>query len=75
MILLIDDSPEVREVLALHPAAIMFTMSGADEDYQEATRMAEARRGFRKPVELEELLVAVREAVEYSPQPEMTNHG
>ncbi|MGH9867492.1 MAG: hypothetical protein ACREAA_04915 [Candidatus Polarisedimenticolia bacterium] len=42
--------------------AVIFTMSGADEDYQEVAGMLGAKRGFRKPVALGELIAAVRGA-------------
>jgi CheY-like chemotaxis protein len=54
-----DGIETVREILAIDPAAVIFTMSGADEDYQEVTRMLGARRGFRKPIVLKELIAAV----------------
>jgi CheY-like chemotaxis protein len=54
-----DGIETVREILAIDPGAIVFTMSGADDDYQEVARMLGARRGFRKPVILEELMRAL----------------
>ena len=42
-------------------------MSGADEDYQEVARMVGARRGFRKPVRVAELIAIVREVVVLPP--------
>jgi hypothetical protein len=35
-------------------------MSGADDDYQEVARMLGARRGFRKPVHVGDILAALR---------------
>ena len=58
-----DGIETVREILAIDPAAVIFTMSGADEDYQEVARMLGARRGFRKPVKIAQLSGAVREAL------------
>jgi len=55
-----DGIETVREILAIDPAAVIFTMSGAEDDYQEVARMLGAKRGFRKPVVLEALLEAVR---------------
>jgi two-component system, chemotaxis family, chemotaxis protein CheY len=54
-----DGIETVREILAIDPAALVFTMSGADEDYQEVARMLGAKRGFRKPVELRSLVEAM----------------
>jgi two-component system, OmpR family, KDP operon response regulator KdpE len=51
-----DGIETVREILAIDPAAVVFTMSGADDDYQEVARMLGARRGFRKPVVITEML-------------------
>jgi two-component system, chemotaxis family, chemotaxis protein CheY len=56
-----DGIETVREILAIDPAAVIFTMSGADDDYQEVARMLGARRGFRKPVVIEEVLVVFKE--------------
>jgi hypothetical protein len=53
----------VREILAIDAAAVVFTMSGADDDYQEVARMLGARRGFRKPVRITDMLAAVREVL------------
>ncbi|MGH9870601.1 MAG: hypothetical protein ACREAA_20885 [Candidatus Polarisedimenticolia bacterium] len=39
-----DGIETVREILAIDPAAVIFTMSGAEEDYQEVARLVEARR-------------------------------
>ena len=60
-----DGIETVREILAIDPAAVIFTMSGKDgaEDHNEVARMLGARRGFRKPVSVESLLAAIREAV------------
>jgi len=49
----------VKEILAIDPAAVIFTMSGQDSDYQETARMLGARRGFEKPVSFKDLLNAV----------------
>ena len=38
----------------------MFTMSSADDDYQEVARMLGAKRGFRKPIAVKVLLEAIR---------------
>jgi DNA-binding response OmpR family regulator len=54
-----DGIETVREILAIYSAAIVFTMSGADDDYQEVARTLGARRGFRKPVRIEELMGAI----------------
>lgn len=59
----IDGIETAGEILAIDPEAIIFTMSGADEDYQEVARMVGAKWGFRKPVRLDELITAVHEAV------------
>ncbi|MGH9869715.1 MAG: response regulator [Candidatus Polarisedimenticolia bacterium] len=56
-----DGIETVREILAIDRAAVIFTMSGADEDYQEVARMLGAKRGFRKPVRLGELCEAIRQ--------------
>jgi two-component system, chemotaxis family, chemotaxis protein CheY len=58
-----DGIETVREILAIDPAAIVFTMSGADDDYQEVARMLGARRGFRKPVRIADMLTAVSEVL------------
>jgi two-component system, chemotaxis family, chemotaxis protein CheY len=58
-----DGIETVKEILAIDPAAVIFTMSGADDDYQEVARMLGARRGFRKPVRIADMLAAVREVV------------
>jgi DNA-binding response OmpR family regulator len=58
-----DGIETVREILAIDPAAVVFTMSGADDDYQEVARMLGARRGFRKPVRISDMLAAVREVL------------
>src|SRR5437867_558431 len=57
-----DGIETVKEILAIDPAAVIFTMSGASDDYQEVARMLGARRGFEKPVVLEDMLEAVRQA-------------
>ena len=53
-----DGIETVREILATDPAAVIFAMSGKDgaEDHNEVARMLGARRGFRKPVRVEDLL-------------------
>jgi len=40
--------------------AVSFTMSGAGDDYQEVGRMLGAKRGFEKPVALEELIQGIK---------------
>ena len=57
-----DGIETVREILAIDPAAVIFTMSGADDNYQEVARLLGAKRGFRKPVEIAEVLRAIRHA-------------
>ncbi len=49
-----------REILAIDSAAVVFTMSGADEDYQEVARMVGAKRGFRKPMVVIAVLALAR---------------
>ena len=58
-----DGIETVREILAIDPAAVIFTMSGKDgaEDHNEVARMMGARRGFRKPVPRAGLIAAVAE--------------
>ena len=58
-----DGIETVREILAIDPAAVVFTMSGVDEDYQEVARMLGAKRGFRKPVKPQEMLGAIHRVV------------
>ena len=58
-----DGIETVREILAMDPAAVVFTISGQDEDYQYAAETLGARRGFRKPVALKELMAEVRRSV------------
>jgi two-component system, OmpR family, response regulator len=58
-----DGIETVREILAIDPAAVVFTMSGADDNYQEVARMLGAKRGFRKPVRIADMLAAVREVL------------
>ena len=55
-----DGIETVREILAIDPAAVIFTMTGKDgaEDHNEVARMIGARRGFRKPVRIDEILEA-----------------
>jgi DNA-binding response OmpR family regulator len=58
-----DGIETVREILAIDPAAVVFTLSRADDDYQEVARMLGAKRGFRKPVvgrSLENVLAVTR---------------
>jgi len=52
-----------KEILAHDPAAVIFTMTGKDgaEDLNEVARMIGARRGFRKPVGMYDLLAAIAE--------------
>lgn len=59
-----DGIETVKEILAIDPAAVIFTMSGKDgaEDHNEVARMLGAKRGFGKPVRMEELLDAIKEA-------------
>jgi len=59
-----DGIETVREILTIDPAAVIFTMTGKDgaEDHNEVARMMGARMGFRKPVSIEELLAAIRDA-------------
>jgi CheY-like chemotaxis protein len=54
-----DGIETVRDILAIDPAAVIFTMSGADDDYQEVARVLGTRRGFRKPIVMKELIAAV----------------
>jgi two-component system, chemotaxis family, chemotaxis protein CheY len=58
-----DGIETVKEILAIDPAAVVFTISGANDDYQEVARMLGARRGFRKPVRIADMLMAVREVL------------
>ncbi len=57
-----DGLETVKEILAIDFAAVIFTMSGkdADGDYQEAARVLGAKRGFRKPIRVDELLAGIR---------------
>ena|ERR1041384_7434802 len=55
-----DGIETVMEILAFDPAAVIFTMSGAGENYQEMAIMLGARRGFDKPVQIDGLLGAIR---------------
>jgi len=57
-----DGIETVREILAIDPAAVIFTMTGKDgaEDHNEVARMLGARRGFRKPVNLQDLTITIR---------------
>jgi CheY-like chemotaxis protein len=64
-----DGIETVREILAIDPAAVIFTMSGADANYQFTAKMMGARGGFRKPVRLSELLNAVNNACLPGDQP------
>jgi len=58
-----DGIETVREILAFDPAAVIFTMSGQDADYQETAQMLGAKRGFEKPLEMEHLLEVIRTSV------------
>ena len=51
-----DGIETVKEIPAMDPAAVIFTMSAAGDDCQEVARMLGARREFEKPVKVEELL-------------------
>ena len=53
----------LKEILAILPTAVIFTMSGkaGAEENNEAARMLEAKRGFEKPVGMEDLIGAIRE--------------
>ena len=57
-----DGIETVKEILAIDPDAVIFTMSGAGDDYQEVARMLGAKRGFEKPVNLAALLAAITHA-------------
>jgi len=56
-----DGIETVKEILTLDPDAVIFTMSGRDEDYQEVARVLGARRGFMKPVSTKAVLAAIRD--------------
>lgn len=58
-----DGIETVQEILAIDPAAVIFTMSGREETYQNIAKMLGARQGFEKPVRIEELLDAIRAAL------------
>jgi len=63
-----DGIETVKEMLAIDPAAVIFTMTGKDgaEDHNEVARMLGARRAFRKPVKIREILEVIRKVVEPS---------
>jgi two-component system, chemotaxis family, chemotaxis protein CheY len=65
-----DGIETVKEILAIDPAAIIFTMSGKDgaEDHNEVARMLGARRGFQKPVAMAQLLDAVSSVAGNAPR-------
>jgi DNA-binding response OmpR family regulator len=54
-----DGIETVREILAIDPAAVVFTMSGQDDTFQEVARLLGARRGFRKSVGMEDVLGSI----------------
>ena len=56
-----DGIETLREILAIDPAAVILTMSGRDEDFQEVARRLGAKSGFRKPVGIEDLLKAIEQ--------------
>jgi len=58
-----DGIETVREILAIDRMTVIFTMTGKDgaEDHNEVARMLGARRGFRKPIRIDELLAAIRD--------------
>lgn len=60
-----DGFEPVRAILAIDPAAMVFSMSGkdADDDPQRSALWLGARRGFRKPLRPSELLNAVNESI------------
>jgi DNA-binding response OmpR family regulator len=55
-----DGIETVKEITAIDSAAVVSTMSGRDEDYQAVARRLGARKGFRKPVGIEAIIVAIR---------------
>ena len=57
-----DGIETAREILSIDPRAVIFTVSGKDAtgDYQEVAKRLGVRRGFTKPVRIDELLGAVR---------------
>jgi DNA-binding response OmpR family regulator len=57
-----DGLETVKEILAIDPAAVIFTMSGRDTggDFQAVARQLGAKRGFEKPLRMDELIGAVR---------------
>jgi len=57
----------VKEILTVHPKAVIFTLSGQDEDYQEVAKSLGASRGFRKPIPLEELFAGIRTTSAFPP--------
>ena len=66
-----DGLETVKEILAIDPAAVIFTMSGKDgaADHNEVARLLGAKRGFEKPVRMEKLLeVICRQLMEPEPR-------
>ena len=57
-----DGIETVKEILAIDATAVIFTMTGKDAggDYQEAAKLLGAKRGFRKPIRMDELVAAIR---------------
>jgi len=57
-----DGIETVREILAIDTDAVIFTMTGKDgaEDHNEVASMLGARRGFRKPIRIDDLLAGIR---------------
>ena len=53
-----DGIETVKEILAFDPEAVIFTMSGREEDYQHVAATLGAKRGFQKPVAVASLLNA-----------------
>ena len=51
-----DGLETVKEILAIDTKAVIFTVSGKDEDYQEVAKRLGAKRGFEKPVMVEQFL-------------------
>ena len=61
-----DGIETVKEILAIDPAAVIFTMSGKGGagDHNEVARMLGARQGFEKPVSIKELVRAIKSQLE-----------
>ena len=61
-----DGIETVKEILAIDPDAVIFTMTGKDgaEDHNEVARMLGARRGFRKPMQIGMLLETLQSLVQ-----------